>query len=181
MTIKNTNWVLRNRPEVLVKDSDFELVTEIMPEIQDDEILIENLFLSFDPTQRTWLNDMPGYLPPVQIGEVVRSGGMGRVLESNNPEYKVGDLAFGFVGWQSHCITKPTSDERFRVISAILPSPTMLNLMGTTGITAYYGLVELVNPQPGESVLVTGSAGAAGSVAVQIAKFKRGHAIGTAW
>ena len=94
MTIKNTKWVLRNRPEGLVKDSDFELVTEIMPEIQEDEILIENLYLSFDPTQRTWLNDMPGYLPPVQIGEVVRSGGMGRVLESNSPEYQVGDLAF---------------------------------------------------------------------------------------
>jgi len=180
MTIKNTKWVLRNRPEGLVKDSDFELITEIMPEIQEDEILIENLFLSFDPTQRTWLNDMPGYLPPVQIGEVVRSGGMGRVLESNNPEYKVGDLAFGFVGWQSHCITKPTGDERFRVIPDILPIPTMLNVMGTTGITAYYGLVELGNPQPGETVLVSGAAGATGSVAVQIAKFKGCHVIGIA-
>ena len=180
MTIENTKWVLKNRPEGLVKNTDFELVTEIIPEIQEGEILIENLYLSFDPTQRTWLNDMPGYLPPVQIGEVVRSGGIGRVLESNDPEYKVGDLAFGFVGWQSHCITKPSGNDRFRVVPDVLPIPTMLNVMGTTGITAYYGLVELGNPQPGETVLVSGAAGATGSVAVQIAKFKGCHVIGIA-
>ena len=180
MTIKNTKWVLKNRPQGLVKDTDFQLTTEMLSEIQEDEILIENLYLSFDPTQRTWLNDMPGYLPPVQIDEVVRSGGIGRVLESKNAEYKVGDLAFGFVGWQSHCVTKPTGDDRFRVIPDILPIPTMLNVMGTTGITAYYGLVELGNPQPGETVLVSGAAGATGSVAVQIAKFKGCHVIGIA-
>ena len=180
MTIENTKWVLKNRPKGLVKNTDFELVTEKIPEIQEGEILIENLYLSFDPTQRTWLNDMPGYLPPVQIGEVVRSGGMGRVLESNDPEYIVGDLAFGFVGWQSHCITKPSGNDRFRVVPDVLPIPTMLNVMGTTGITAYYGLVELGNPQPGETVLVSGAAGATGSVAVQIAKFKGCHVIGIA-
>ena len=180
MTIENTKWVLKNRPQGLVKDTDFQLTTEMLSEIQEDEILIENLYLSFDPTQRTWLNDMPGYLPPVQIDEVVRSGGIGRVLESKNAEYKVGDLAFGFVGWQSHCVTKPTGNDRFRVIPDILPIPTMLNVMGTTGITAYYGLVELGNPQPGETVLVSGAAGATGSVAVQIAKFKGCHVIGIA-
>jgi len=180
MAIENTKWVLKERPHGLVKDTDFELVTEILPGIQEGEILIENLYLSFDPTQRTWLNDMPGYLPPVQIGEVVRAGGMGRVLESNNPEYTVGDLAFGFVGWQSHCITTPDGDARFKVVPDILPIPTMLNVMGTTGITAYYGLVELGNPQPGETVLVSGAAGATGSVAVQIAKLKGCHVIGIA-
>ncbi len=180
MTIQNTKWVLKERPHGLVKDTDFELITETLPEITEGEILIENLYLSFDPTQRTWLNDMPGYLPPVQIGEVVRSGGMGRVLKSNNPEYKVGDLAFGFVGWQSHCITTPGGDARFKVVPDILPIPTMLNVMGTTGITAYYGLIELGKPQPGETVLVSGAAGATGSVAVQIAKLKGCHVIGIA-
>ena len=75
---------------------------------------------------------MPGYLPPVQIGEVVRSGGMGRILESKNPDFKVGDLTFGFVGWQTHCVTKPEADDRFRVVPDLLPIPTMLNVMGTT-------------------------------------------------
>ena len=180
MSIENRKWILKERPQGLVKDSDFELVTETLPPIQEGEILLENMYLSFDPTQRGWLNDVPGYLPPVQIGEVVRSGGMGRVIESKNPEYNVGDLTFGFVGWQSHCVTKAEEDDRFRVIPELLPIPTMLNVMGTTGITAYYGLIELGNPQPGETVLVSGAAGATGSVVVQIAKLKGCHVIGIA-
>ena len=180
MSIENRKWILKERPQGLVKDSDFELVTETLPPIQEGEILLENMYLSFDPTQRGWLNDVPGYLPPVQIGEVVRSGGMGRVIESKNPEYNVGDLTFGFVGWQSHCVTKAEEDDRFRVIPELLPIPTMLNVMGTTGITAYYGLIELGNPQPGETVLVSGAAGATGSVVVQIAKLNGCHVIGIA-
>ena len=133
-----------------------------------------------DRTQRGWLNDEPGYLPPVQIDEVVRSGGIGRVLQSKNPEYKVGELTFGLVGWQTHCLTKPEAEDRFRIIPELLPIPTMLNVMGSTGITAYYGLIELGNPQPGETVLVSGAAGATGSVVVQIAKLKGCHVIGIA-
>ena len=178
--MENTKWVLKERPIGLVKDSDFELIKEEIDELNDQEILLENLYLSFDPTQRMWLNDMPGYLPPVQIGEVVRSGGVGKVIDSKHSDYKVGDLVFGFVGWQSHCLVAPTQDERFRVIPDILPLPTMLNVLGTTGITAYYGLVELGDPKPGETVLVSGAAGATGSVAAQIAKLKGCNVIGIA-
>ncbi len=178
--MENTKWVLKERPIGLVKDSDFELIKEEISELKDQEILLENLYLSFDPTQRMWLNDMPGYLPPVQIGEVVRSGGVGKVIDSKHSDYKVGDLVFGFVGWQSHCLVAPTQDERFRVIPDILPLPTMLNVLGTTGITAYYGLVELGDPKPGETVLVSGAAGATGSVAAQIAKLKGCNVIGIA-
>ena len=152
----------------------------MLPEIKDGEILLENIYLSFDPTQRGWLNDEPGYLPPVQIDEVVRSGGIGRVLQSKNQEYKVGELTFGLVGWQTYCLTKPEAEDRFRIIPELLPIPTMLNVMGSTGITAYYGLIELGNPQPGETVLVSGAAGATGSVVVQIAKLKGCHVIGIA-
>jgi NADPH-dependent curcumin reductase len=180
MGIENRKWVLKERPQGLVKNSDFELIAETLPAINEGEILLENMYLSFDPTQRGWLNDVPGYLPPVQIGEVVRSGGMGRVIESKNAAYNVGDLVFGFVGWQSHCITKAEDDDRFRVIPELLPIPTMLNVMGTTGITAYYGLLELGKPQPGETVLVSGAAGATGSVVVQIAKLKGCHVIAIA-
>jgi len=180
MTIENRKWILKERPVGLVKDSDFDLVTEVLPKINEGEVLIENLYLSFDPTQRSWLNDVPGYLPPVEIGEVIRSGGIGRVIDSKNPEYKNGDLAFGLVGWQTHCLTKPNAEDRFRVIPDLLPIPTMLNVMGSTGITAYYGLIELGNPMPGETVLVSGAAGATGSVVVQIAKLKGCHVIGIA-
>ena len=116
----------------------------------------------------------------MQIDEVVRSGGIGRVLQSKNPEYKVGELTFGLVGWQTHCLTKPEAEDRFRIIPELLPIPTMLNVMGSTGITAYYGLIELGNPQSGETVLVSGAAGATGSVVVQIAKLKGCHVIGIA-
>ncbi len=180
MTINNKKWVLKERPTGLVKDSDFELVSEMLPKIDEGEILIENLYLSFDPTQRGWLNDVPGYLPPVQIGEVIRSGGIGKVIDSKNPEYKIGDLTFGLIGWQTHCLTKPDAEDRFRVIPDLLPIPTMLNVMGSTGITAYYGLIELGKPKTGEIVLVSGAAGATGSVAVQIAKLKGCHVIGIA-
>ena len=129
MGIKNKKWILKERPSGLVKDSDFELVTEALPEIQEGEILLENMYLSFDPTQRGWLNDVPGYLPPVQIGEVVRSGGMGRVRESNNANYTVGDLTFGFVGWQTHCVTKPETDDRFRGVPDLIAIPRMRNVM----------------------------------------------------
>ena len=178
--IINKKWILKERPRGLVKDSDFELVSEELPKINEGEILIENIYLSFDPTQRSWLNDIPGYLPPVQIGEVIRSGGIGRVLDSKNSDYKTDDLIFGLVGWQTHCLTKPNDEERFRVIPDLLPMPTMLNVMGSTGITAYYGLVELGKPKPGETVLVSGAAGATGSVVVQIAKLKGCHVIGIA-
>ena len=180
MMIINKKWILKERPRGLVKDSDFELVIEELPKINEGEILIENIYLSFDPTQRSWLNDVPGYLPPVEIGEVIRSGGIGRVIDSKNPEYKNGDLAFGLIGWQTHCLTKPNAEDRFRVIPDLLPIPTMLNVMGSTGITAYYGLIELGNPMPGETVLVSGAAGATGSVVVQIAKLKGCHVIGIA-
>ena len=180
MTIENRKWILKERPSGLVKDSDFELVTEVLPKINEGEILLENLYLSFDPTQRGWLNDVPGYLPPVQIGEVIRSGGIGKVIDSNNPEYKTGDLTFGLIGWQTHCLTKPNVDDRFRIVPDLLPIPTMLNVMGSTGITAYYGLIELGKPKSGETVLVSGAAGATGSVVVQIAKLKGCHVIGIA-
>ena len=180
MTIENRKWILKERPSGLVKDSDFELVSEVLPKINEGEILLENLYLSFDPTQRSWLNDVPGYLPPIQIGEVIRSGGIGRVIDSNNPEYKTGDLTFGLIGWQTHCLRKPNVDDRFRVVPDLLPIPTMLNVMGSTGITAYYGLIELGKPKSGETVLVSGAAGATGSVVVQIAKLKGCHVIGIA-
>ena len=84
MSVTNTKWILKERPRGLVKNENFELIKEELRDIQDGEVLIENQYLSFDPTQRMWLTDLPGYLPPVQIDEVVRSGGIGKIVESNN-------------------------------------------------------------------------------------------------
>lgn len=178
--ITNKKWILKKRPEGLVKDTDFELVSEELREIHEGEILIKNEYLSFDPTQRMWLTDLPGYLPPVQINELVRAGGIGRVIESKNPKYKQGDLVFGMVGWQTHLITDAKEEDRFRPIPELLPIPTLLNVLGTTGITAYYGLVELAKPKAGEVVLISGAAGATGSVAAQLAKEAGCYVIGIA-
>ena len=95
MSVTNKKWVLKERPQGLVKNENFELIEEDLREIKDGEVLIENQYLSFDPTQRMWLTDLPGYLPPVQIDEVVRSGGIGKIIESKNPQnFDVADLFF---------------------------------------------------------------------------------------
>ncbi|HJL80313.1 MAG: NADP-dependent oxidoreductase [Gammaproteobacteria bacterium] len=174
---KNQKWILKERPTGLVDDSNFLFIEEDLPEIKDGEILIQTEYLSVDPTQRMWLTDMPGYLPPIQIDEVIRSGGMGRVIASKNERFNEGELVNGFVGWQTHLIS---DGKGFRKVPELLPIPTMLNVLGLTGITAYFGLLDIGQPKEGETVVVSGAAGATGSVVAQIAKIKGCNVIGIA-
>ena len=176
MTI-NQKWILKERPTGLVDDSNFLFIEEDLPEINDGEILIQTEYLSVDPTQRMWLTDMPGYLPPIQIDEVIRSGGMGRVIASKNERFNEGELVNGFVGWQTHLIS---DGKGFKKVPELLPIPTMLNVLGLTGITAYFGLLDIGQPKEGETVVVSGAAGATGSVVAQIAKIKGCNVIGIA-
>ena len=180
MSVTNTKWVLKERPEGLFKNENFELIKEEVRDIQDGEVLIENQYLSFDPTQRMWLTDLPGYLPPVQIDEVVRSGGIGKIIESKNGNFSEGDLVSGMIGWQTHHIPSENDLKTMRKVPDVLPIPTMLNIFGSTGITAYFGLLDVGNPQPGETVVVSGAAGATGAMVCQIAKIKGCHVIGIA-
>ena len=180
MSVTNTKWVLKERPQGLVKNENFELIKEELRDIQDGEVLIENQYLSFDPTQRMWLTDLPGYLPPVQIDEVVRSGGIGKIVESKNENFSEGDLVSGMVGWQTYHIPSENDLKTMRKVPDVLPIPSMLNIFGTTGITAYFGLLDIGNPQPGETVVVSGAAGATGAMVCQIAKIKGCHVIGIA-
>ena len=165
----NQKWILKERPTGLVDDSNFLFIEEELPEINDGEILIQTEYLSVDPTQRMWLTDIPGYLPPIQIDEVIRSGGMGRVIASKNERFNEGELVNGFVGWQTLLIS---DGKGFRKVPELLPIPTMLNVLGLTGITAYFGLLDIGQPKEGETVVVSGAAGATGSVVAQIAKIK---------
>ena len=173
----NQKWILKERPTGLVDDSNFLFIEEDLPEINDGEILIQTEYLSVDPTQRMWLTDIPGYLPPIQIDEVIRSGGMGRVIASKNERFNEGELVNGFVGWQTLLIS---DGKGFRKVPELLPIPTMLNVLGLTGITAYFGLLDIGQPKKGETVLVSGAAGATGSVVAQIAKIKGCNVIGIA-
>ena len=180
MTISNTKWVLKSRPSGLVKEENFELITEELSELNEGDLLLENQYLSFDPTQRMWLTDLPGYLPPVQIDEVVRSGGVGKVVESKNDAYQVGDLLTGLVGWQKFCQVSADVLPFFRKIPDNLPIPATMNVFGSTGLTAYFGLLDVGKPKEGETVVVSGAAGATGSVVAQIAKIMGCHVIGIA-
>ena len=173
----NQKWILKERPTGLVDDSNFLFIEEDLPEINDGEILIQTEYLSVDPTQRMWLTDIPGYLPPIQIDEVIRSGGMGRVIASKNERFNEGELVNGFVGWQTHLIS---DGKGFKKVPELLPIPTMLNVLGLTGITAYFGLLDIGQPKEGETVVVSGAAGATGSVVAQIAKIKGCNVIGIA-
>ncbi len=156
----NHAWQLAERPAGLINDQTFTLVEESVPELVDGEYLVRNVYLSVDPTQRTWIREEPSYLPPVGIGEVMRAGAIGEVVESRNAEYPVGTFVTGLLGWQEYS----RLHEPINIVPAGIPLRPMMGVFGATGITAYFGMLEVGGPQAGETVLVSGAAGATGSV-----------------
>ncbi len=178
----NRQFRLKTRPSGRIKTSDFDLVEAAIPEPGPGEALVRNLYLSLDPTNRIWMSDMDQYMPPVELGAVMRGGGIGVVVKSNTPAYKVGDHVSGLVGWQDYTIAGEAPELRMGVIPKGLPVPltTMMGACGMTGLTAYFGLLELGQPKAGETVVVSAAAGAVGSVVGQIAKIKSCRAVGIA-
>jgi NADPH-dependent curcumin reductase CurA len=174
----NRQWKLARRPKGLLQAEDFSYGHEPKPVPGEGEILIRNLYLSCDPTQRAWF-EYDTYLPIIKIGEVVRSMGAGRIEASNHPDYKVGDLVSGLLGWQDYVVIKPVKGAVNR-LRAEIPIPLALGALGLTGMTAYVGLLDIGKLKEGETVLVSGAAGATGSVAGQIAKVKGCRVIGIA-
>lgn len=164
---------LKDRPMGAVSSENFELFEEEVLDIEEGQMLIKVLYLSFDPTQRGWLNDIPSYMPPVQIGEVMRAGAVGQVVESRNKNFTEGDLVQGSFGWQEYVVTDGSSDFMpAQKIPEGIPPTSALSVFGVTGLTAYFGMLDIGKPQEGDTVLVSGAAGATGSVAGQIAKIK---------
>jgi NADPH-dependent curcumin reductase CurA len=180
--MEGTNRQLRlaRRPDALVDDSTFELVEEPLPALADGEYLVRNVYLSVDPTQRVWIREEESYLPPVEIGAVMRSGAIGEVVESRNDAYPVGAVVTGLLGWQEYAPCGGPDGMGGSVIPAGLPLRQMMGVLGATGITAYFGLLEIGRPRPGETVVVSGAAGATGSIAAQIAKIEGARVIGIA-
>lgn len=170
----NGQWRLKARPEGMVKESDFEYVEEPVGELKDNEFLVRNLYFAFEPAMRGWLNDVKSYVPPVQLGEVMRASGVGQVVESNHPDYAVGEFVQGMFGWQEYTVSNGTSGMMGGVgkVPAGVPPYLMLSALGGTGLTAYFGLLEIGEPKQGDVVVVSGAAGATGSVAGQIARIK---------
>ena len=177
----NRQWLLAKRPHGIVTKENFEYTESPIPEPSDGQVLVRNLLLSFDPTQRGWMEDRESYLPPVQIGEPMRAGSIGQVVESNNPDFAKGDLVQTTGGWQDFLVVAPGQGVMglSKVPEGIEPE-LMLSALGVTGLTAYFGLMDLGEPKAGETVLVSGAAGATGSVAGQIAKIKGCRVVGIA-
>jgi len=180
-TLQNRQFRLKARPEGRIERSHFDFVEAKVPEPGAGQALVRVLYLSLDPTNRIWMSDMDQYMPPVAIGEVMRGGGIGVVLKSSSPRYQPGDHVVGLTGWQDYCLADE-GENAMTVLPADLPIPlsTMLGACGMTGVTAYFGLLELGRPQPGETVLVSAAAGAVGSVVGQIAKIQGCRVVGIA-
>ena len=179
--LKNRQWVLSSRPQGMVSKDNFEFRESELAELKEDQMLLKNLYFGFDPTQRGWLNDMKSYMPPVQIGEVMRSSTISQVIESNIPDFIEGDIVQGSFGWQEFAITDGKAG--FMNASKIpdnIPPTASLSVYGVTGLTAYFGLLDVGEPNEGETVVISGAAGATGSVAGQIAKIKGCRVIGIA-
>jgi NADPH-dependent curcumin reductase CurA len=168
---RNRRILLAERPTGMVDDTTTRLEEEDVPAAGSGEALARVRYISIDPTIRTWMDDAPGYLPPIGIGEVVRAGGIAEIVQSNSDRYATGDLVFGMTGWQDYVI----ADDAQRAMQTLPPgiAPTLaLSAFGTTGMTAYFGMLDVGQVKEGDVVVVSGAAGATGSTAGQIAKAK---------
>lgn len=177
----NRQWRLAARPdrEATPEAEHFTFEQAPVPEIGDGEALVRTIYLSLDPTQRLWMSEMDQYMPPVGIGDVMRGGTIGVVEESRADGLAPGDLVQGFWGWQDYAAVEAAS-LRAKIPNDETPLLAYMGLLGAIGCTAYFGLLDIGQPKPGETVVVTAAAGAVGSVVGQIAKIKGCHVVGIA-
>lgn len=177
MTERNRRWLLAKRPHGMVKESDFTWDESAIPDLPDGHALVRVLWLSFDPTQRGWMEDRPSYLPPVQIGDPMRAAAVGQVVASKSPAVRAGELVQGLFAWQDYAVVP--GPMLAKVPAGVEPTH-VLGVLGVTGLTAYFGVLDIGKPKAGETFVVSGAAGATGSVAGQIAKIQGARVIGIA-
>ncbi|MGI9123266.1 MAG: NADP-dependent oxidoreductase, partial [Mycobacterium sp.] len=176
--LMNRQIVLRRRPHGLVAPDDTELIVAPAPQPSEGEALLRTTYIGLDAAVRTWLNDQPGYLPPVGLGEVIRAAGIGEVVQSRCPAYQVGDIVTTLTGFQEYAIIR---DDLFSTpIPGESDQRAIMSVYGSGGATAYFGMMEVGCPKPGETVVVSAAAGATGSIAGQIAKIAGARVIGIA-
>ena len=178
MSALNHKFELAARPVGLPKRGDWIFKEEPVREPEDGELVVQILFISLDPAMRGWMNDRRSYIPPVAIGEVMRALALGKVLASRNPKFAAGDHVYGPLGVQEYAVTK--GGGLAKVDSAAAPLPLYLSVLGMPGLTAYFGLLEIGRPQPGETLVISGAAGAVGAVVGQIGRIKGCRVVGIA-
>ena len=181
MNLTNHQFRLATRPVGLPKRSDWNYVEEPVREPRPGEVLVKTLYLSLDPAMRGWMNEGRSYIAPVAIGDVMRAGGAGRVIASANPAFAVGDHVTGVLGAQEYALVSADAARGLtKVDPKLAPLPVYVGALGITGLTAYFGLLDVGKAKAGDTVVVSGAAGATGMVAGQIAKIKGCRAVGIA-
>jgi NADPH-dependent curcumin reductase CurA len=180
MTRMMKRWVLRRRPEGEIRPGDLELVEEPIPPLPDDHVVVRILYLSIDPTNRIWMSDQDQYLPPVEIGQTMRGGALGVVERSNAESLAPGDIVnLGLAGWASHVVVEAGTLARVPAIPGV-PLTAYMSVLGATGLTAWFGMIDIGQAKAGETVVVSAAAGAVGSIAGQLAKRRGARVIGIA-
>jgi NADPH-dependent curcumin reductase CurA len=175
----NRKWVLRARPQGLPRTGDFELREEPVPAPGENQFVVRNLYLSCDPAQRSWLA-RDTYVPKIALGETMRAGAAAQVVASRHAQFREGDIVFGMFGWQDYALSDGRGFVDVTKLPAAVPIPLCLSALGLTGLTAYYGMLEVGAVRAGQDVLVSGAAGATGSVAAQLAKLRGARVVGIA-
>lgn len=174
----NKQIILAERPEGLPSHDTWRIESSEIPKPKDGEFLLQQIYISLDPAMRGWITDRKSYLPPVQIGAVMRAASLGKVIESNNPLYPVGAFLYGTGGVQQYIVSNGKG--WYRVDEKAVHLPVYLSALGMTGYTAYFGLLDVGDPKEGETLLVSGAAGAVGSMVGQIGKIKGCRVVGIA-
>ncbi len=181
MTLQNRQYRLAARPVGLAKHSDWKFTTEAVADPADGQVLVKVLQLSLDPAMRGWMNEGRSYIQPVGIGEVMRAGGVGKVAASKNPGFAAGDLVAGIFGIQEYCLVADAKQSGLHKIDPRMGTPAQwLNALGMPGMTAYFGLLEVGQAKAGDTVVVSGAAGAVGQTVGQVARIKGCRTVGIA-
>ncbi|HEY1927656.1 MAG TPA: NADP-dependent oxidoreductase [Caulobacteraceae bacterium] len=174
------SWVLRRRPDGACRHGDLELVEGAIPQPAEGQALVRVVYLSLDPTNRIWMSDQDQYLPPVEIGQTMRGGAIGIVEASRSERVKAGDVVnLGLAGWTTHVVADAATLTPVPRIPGV-PLTAFMSVLGATGLTAWFGMVDIGQPKAGETVVVSAAAGAVGSIAGQLAKRRGARVIGIA-
>ena len=175
----NKQWILSKFPVGEIKEGDLVYQESEMPALNEGEILIKNIYLSLDPANRGWMSGQKSYVDAMNIGDIMRGGTIGVVEETNNNDFQKGDVVNAMGGWQQFCVSNGKGVRKIPLDTGF-PLDSFMSIFGMTGMTAYFGLLDITKPQEGETLVVSAAAGAVGSIVSQIGKIKGCRVIGIA-